>query len=121
MFEATAPFLFFDYFRIPYRLAPGTHREPFAPGHPMATSEWLRWPDGDGSSHRSLHWVNLDQTRAAHPRELMPGEYRLDSDPVFGHVATDAASSEWLRASGRIWVPRAPVTDRRGRRVESIW
>jgi hypothetical protein len=121
MFEVSVPFLLFEYFRIPYRLSAEPERGALTAGQPLSSLAWLRWQDGNGSASRSLHWVNLEQAGSAHRRKLIPGAYRIGSSPVFGHVATEARSSDYLRALGGVWSRGTPITDPHGHRAASVW
>jgi hypothetical protein len=101
MFEASAPFLFFDYFRVPYRVS--THAG-------TATPAWesLRWADGS----RELRWPSRAGGEAA------AGECRLGSIPLFCRVAAD---DEVRPLVGPGWSPAEAIEDADGNRAGSIW
>ena len=68
MFEASRPFLFFDYFRIPYAvLVHGPGPTEVAGGRPGLA--WLRVAHGAGEG-RTLHWPAFaDWPAARRPRK----------------------------------------------------
>ena len=115
LFESSHPFLFFDYFRIPYVVAPRA---------------WAPAPDGflgrvrtrplDDGPPRLLSWPRVQGETGEHVASLRWGRYRLGQIPLFGRVFTDAEASGWLPTEGRLRRAEA-ITDENGRRVASIW
>ncbi len=108
MFEATAPFAFFDYFRVPYTLA-GTGPRPSVPPGWAAL-----WPSGQGDGGRALLWPTIDGPPYA---TTGAGRYRLNRSTIFGHVVADGAAQG---PAGPGWLPVAPILDGRGRAVASV-
>jgi hypothetical protein len=106
MFEASAPFLFFDYFRIPYRVSVAAGELAAAP--PISAWERFHWP-GD---ERVIHWPRFE------PGAEAPPEHRLGSIPLFCRVVPDTRVRGLL---GEGWSPADPVEDAEGNRAASIW
>jgi hypothetical protein len=121
MFESTHPFLFFDYFRIPYRLA-SPHQVP--PDPPAAEIErfcgqlW-KAPVGDGRG-AILSWLRLDALEASPRSGAVAGRFRLKGSTIFGHVLPDPVARRWLDG-GRGWQPVEPISNAAGRPVASVW
>ncbi len=109
MFEATAPFAFFDYFRVPYTLA-GTGEGPQVPEGWAAL--WLA-----GQPDRALLWPAIDGPPFA---TAGAGRYRLNRSTIFGHVLGGPAVEELLGGLGSRWRSVAPILDGRGRAVASV-
>jgi peptidoglycan/xylan/chitin deacetylase (PgdA/CDA1 family) len=103
MFEASRPFAFFDYYRVPYQVRP-----PAGPPGPVGV---LR-AAGRG---RLLLW------RSRLPAGGPPGRYELAGCTLFGQVARDEAVPALLDGLGRGWRPAEPVTDPAGQVVASVW
>jgi YD repeat-containing protein len=118
LFEATHPFAFFDYFRIPYDVLPARQGNGHA-GAPafVRTATAVARP---GHAPRSLMWVGADARPAARSAAGELGCYRLENFTLFGHVTPDAAVLAMLPRQGRGWHPAEPVRAD-GRRVAAIW
>lgn len=112
MFESTDVFTFFDYFRVPYRLAPDRAAAASARRVPEHVG-WLR----TGPDSPRLLWFRHDR-RAR--RRCAPGRYRLAGMPVIGHVLTEAPLPA-LAAAGSGWRATEPVVDEYGGAVASVW
>jgi hypothetical protein len=111
MFEATAPFAFFDYFRIPYRVAPG-------PAFPAAGPAF----HPPGPAFQSLRLAGTHGPVLAWPvGSGDPGRYRLNRTPVFARVVDDAATAEMRSDRGTGWRATDSVVDDHGRSVASVW
>ena len=121
MFEATHPFLFFDYFRVPYRLARHRPGRPDPPGASLDRFFGRLWTaplaDGDGAT---LSWLRVDDSGEAHKSVAIAGRFALNGNPIFGHVVPDSTARQWLD-NARGWRPVDPVSDATGRRVASVW
>jgi hypothetical protein len=101
--EASKPFLFFDYFRVPY--------VPVADALPGAEAcEWARAPHTRRG--RVLAWRAGTGPAAAH---------RIGTITIHARVANDAEVEPCLEALGGDWRPIEPVVDERGRRVGNVW
>lgn len=123
MFEAPVPVLFFDYFRVPYRVAPfHPWRDELPQRHPLRRCGLARWAPS-AAPGRVLGWPLLGDG-APEPRSRAAarlGEYRLGPNPVFGRLLPDHLCRSWLADTGIRWAPRAPIRDRRGVQVASEW
>lgn len=116
-FVMSAPFLFFDYFRIPSRPAQGLTGPDPAGRHMPRSCGQLRWHGSDGPPSPTLQWVRRERM----PSDALSGRFRFDGIPVFGHVVGETTTRRWLEATGGTWSPRTPVFDAGGRWVTSIW
>jgi peptidoglycan/xylan/chitin deacetylase (PgdA/CDA1 family) len=106
MFESTAPFTLFDYFRVPYELGAA---EPIAPGIAALS---LR-----GRS-ASLFW----QTGAAFTKNaLRPSSYFVGPMPLLGRIASDSDVRLWLRRLGGRWRSAHEIRDADGTLVGAVW
>jgi hypothetical protein len=107
MFESTAPFALFDYFRVPYNVAesrredvPGTARLVAREG---AATLW--WP-----------------TRGDLPSALdHRGSFVLNSTPLFGRVVAEAQMRAWLHRNGRSWRKAHLLRTAEGKEVSAVW
>jgi glycosyltransferase involved in cell wall biosynthesis len=123
VFEASHPFLFFDYFRIPYRQC--AH----APDPPQALSErnplrscgrvWTR--SGSARGRRTLYWPIAPGDAAGRHAGGRVGRCHVDGIPIFGHVVPDSVSRTWLSETGTSWRPTSSIVDAAGSRVASVW
>jgi peptidoglycan/xylan/chitin deacetylase (PgdA/CDA1 family) len=106
MFESTAPFTLFDYFRVPYELDRGAARNPsgIASLTPKSGETRLWWP-----------------TASAFGAHARGGFYRVDSIPIFGRVLDNTEATRSLQRIGRGWRSSKTVRDARGTAVASIW
>lgn len=108
-FETTAPFGFFDYFRVPHRVA----AEPPTRAVPVPGGESL-WSDPDGPV---LTWVDVADRPA---REQLAGRFDLDGTPLAGRVLRDDVLARALPAHTG-WRRAEAVTDAEGTRCSSVW
>jgi hypothetical protein len=123
MFEASVPVLFFDYFRVPYRLAPIDPWPDKLPRlHPLRWCGLARWTPA-AASGRALRWPVLDEHAPDSPlgASTVRGEYQLGSIPIYGRVLPDDICRSWLAETGIRWAPSTPVRDRRGVQVAAHW
>lgn len=124
LFEATHPFLFFDYFRVPYRLSPAREELPgrdepgSAPGR-FCGRLW-KVPNEDGAAP-TLLWLRADESDDIPRGVAKDGRYVLNGSPIFGHVVPDSVTRRWLSGAGDDWRPVQRITDSSGRPVASIW
>jgi peptidoglycan/xylan/chitin deacetylase (PgdA/CDA1 family) len=107
MFESTAPFALFEYYRVPYDIVQGD-RDDFVGIEKLASRD----------GHRTLSWPTH---RAFASGLSRGGSYLLNSTPLFGRVAGDAQMRPWLQREGGTWEKAHPVLDEHGRRVSAIW
>jgi hypothetical protein len=118
LFEASHSFLFFDYFRVPYRIQDdGARALGPAVRAPFPHCAVARWT---GSQSRRLFWIPSDGG-AARPERIRAGRYYLDSTPIFGRVLTDAAIEHHLRSEAGEWRHTIPIRDASGARCASVW
>src|SRR5438128_4223071 len=122
VFEASHPFLLFDYFRVPYRTDEDAESSlaNLSAEHPLRQCGELRSsPASGGGRSGSLHWpLGPDLARG----ELgSAGIYYLDRVPLCGHFVPDRVAADWLAAAGGSWAPTISVHDAAGRRHASVW
>jgi hypothetical protein len=108
VFETSHPFLFFDYFRIPYRHIAA------APGGRLGRVR---------TASRSLYWpvFETDNRLTEPPNGLRAATYTLGNIPVHCRVAPDAMTAAWLSTLGGARRPIATIRDARGAFVASAW
>jgi hypothetical protein len=123
MFEATHQFLFFDYFRVPYRLAAASQQER-PPGPLDVPSDrfcgrlWKAPLENGGGA--TLSWLRRDPGGQLLKRGAVAGQFLFHGGAIFGHVLPDPVARQWL-AGGRGWQPVEPISDATGRPVASVW
>ena len=105
MFESTAPFFLFDYFRVPYELSAGAGRAEVAKVSSGLDTPFLAWPAADA--------LTAGGTQA--------GSFHLGSVPVFGRVAGSAQMGGWLRQSGTGWGATFELRDEHGDVRSAVW
>ena len=119
MFEASHPFAFFDYFRVPYDVSP-----------PAALPDRSRMLAPVGRLHalrqaedpvRSLFWLRPDGGPGPPDQACQLGRYRLGDFTLFGRIALNAAVPEMLRGLGRGWRPADAVTGAGDQPVAAVW
>lgn len=117
MFEASHPFLLFDYLRIPYRVTPEVERlGELPPRHPLRAVGAVRMT---GARAPSLLWTPGSGAAAGPVGNGSAGRYDVDGIPIFCRVVHD---TEGMLAGTRPeWTPLLPVTDAAGTVVASIW
>jgi hypothetical protein len=120
MFEATQPFLFFDYLRIPYRVhaTPDSQGGPRYPQHRLVSRASPAADGGTDRPGRALCWLALGAGDAGRTSGLREGAYRLGTIPIFGHVVPHELAGEWLTDS---WTNATPVVDGDGNEIASVW
>lgn len=117
MFESTAPFLFFDYFRVPYRITKPRSEAPS--GDSAAWAHLVRVSDEGGAPR--LFWPpRAGSASPAVAAAMRRGEFRLGTIPIFGHVLDDDHAAGLLPATGE-WRPAEAITDGAGARAASVW
>jgi hypothetical protein len=107
MFEVSAPFALFDYFRVPHRRAVdaaagvrGTERVAVA-----GAAQALMWPDEGSLSGKARR----------------PDLHFVRSIPIFGRVLGAAQMQALARRTPGLWKPVDIVRDRRGTAVSAVW
>ncbi|MGH8899578.1 MAG: hypothetical protein ACRDZ4_21760 [Egibacteraceae bacterium] len=123
MFESSSPFLFFDYFRVPYQVTPNGDEQWAASlpeRHPLRACGRIGWT-ASGTSGRALRWPCFEGPHSP-LRTLLPAAvHRLDSVPLFGRVLPDELCGPWLGQTGTVWSRSTPIRDTRGNHVASEW
>lgn len=118
MFEASHPFAFFDYYRVPYEVQPSQD----ANGHPGAPLVGRLEPVPQaGRPVRSLFWLRASAGGTARPAVGRLGRYKLHDFTFFGHVAPDNTVPGLLPSPDGGWRAADPVLDTGGQAVAAIW
>jgi acetyltransferase-like isoleucine patch superfamily enzyme len=111
VFEASHPFLFFDYLRVPYQVRPLPNRDTAGlPVHQLRAvgqSPCLLWPADDASP-------------AGHRAAGRFARYQLRDCTFFGDVVPGSAPG-MLGQFGQHWEPLEPIFDANSRHVASVW
>jgi hypothetical protein len=116
VFDASRPFLPFDYFRIPYRTS---DRADPPEDDPLRRCGWVRLRLENGEQ-RTLYWpAEADHVDG----DLLPAAgYRLGSIPFHAALVPDETARAWLGVTANNgWRPTETVEDGDGRRVASVW
>lgn len=130
MFEATHPFLLFDYLRVPYalELSDGSgdagDDAPVPRGNNLRLSGWEQVRYTASSSARSLFWpVQVDANTSAGFSSHSPawGQWHVGSVPIYCGVVPDNDVTQQLGALEGVWTRHTPVRDVRGHNISSIW
>jgi hypothetical protein len=100
-FASTAPFLLFDYFRVPYRVVAAARPDHLHVCRPVADEPRpaLYWPPADGE----------------------PGPLHLRELTFHGRVVPDEIAAKWLRSIGSGWAPAEPIRAASGEHMASVW
>jgi hypothetical protein len=119
MFEASHPFGFFDYFRVPYDLSPpGAASD----GSPASAPVGRLCPLGlVGDRPRCLFWLRPGADRNAYDRASRLGRYRLADFTLFGRMAVNDAVPGLLRGFGHGWRQAEAVTGTGDQPAAAIW
>ncbi len=122
MFEATEPFIFFDYLRIPYAVTggPGDRHTHWPSPTPHVSLQRL-WPTQRGSGSATMYWPTWGARWFRNGSSSRPAMYRLRTSPVFGRIVPDVVSSKWRRETGGLWTPIERIVDTTGANVASVW
>ncbi len=116
MFESSARFLFFDYFRIPYRTVPEEARR--TPG-PPAGWEQIEWGAPEGPGNRVL-WPQHQPAPTGDPDGCLR-RFSIGATPVFARLQSDARCADCLSRMAGSWRPATPLLDASRSPVASIW
>jgi peptidoglycan/xylan/chitin deacetylase (PgdA/CDA1 family) len=103
VFEVCCPFLFFDYFRIPYKVRPLSHGSGVAA--PPVPVHWLHAED----SGRTLFWLAPDQRQPGSSGPYRVGRYRMRDVTFFGGLATRESVPALLPDTGSKWDLAEPI------------
>jgi hypothetical protein len=119
MFEASHPFAFFDYFRVPYEISsPGAGPDQSQTPAPLGRLGMLRRPE---NPERSLFWLRPEMSRRAQDKTCRLGRYRLASFTLFGRMAVNSAVPGILRGIGHGWRPADAVIGAADEPVAAVW
>jgi peptidoglycan/xylan/chitin deacetylase (PgdA/CDA1 family) len=119
MFEASHPFAFFDYFRVPYITpSPDPLDGPSATHSPVGS---LRLAESAGGPARSLLWLRSEPSLGLQENVSGIGRYRLANFNLYGQMARSAAIPGMLSELGRGWHPADTITDAGGQPVAAVW
>ncbi len=122
MFTASASFLFFDYFRVPYETTAegNAWSTQLGAGHPLRSTGWLSGQGSDFST-RYLHWIPKGADSLGRNGRGPKARYLLGTIPIFGEVVGDVLLEELLDDTGAKWHRTAPIRNAAGQHVGSIW
>jgi hypothetical protein len=123
MFEASVPMLFFDNFRVPYRVVPiDPWSDELPQRHPLRWCGLACW-SSSAESGRVLRWPLFDESQPESPLRASTqlGEYHVGSIPIYGRLLPDDLCSSGLADTGIRWTRGAAIRDRRGARIASEW
>lgn len=120
MFAATEPFLFFDYFRIPYEVGGPSASRPAASAPVLHECARLCLESQDGESP-ALYWTSSSSPPGSFAQQVGPARFNLDGSSFFARVVPDADIVEMLVAARNGWHRTTAITDARGTRVASVW
>lgn len=119
MFEASHPFAFFDYFRVPYHVSPSDTSDGQAQTPtPVGRLTALR-PAGD--PFRSLFWLRSGANGGAAKKACRLGRYQLADFTLFAQVAVNAAVPGMLHGHGNGWRPAEAVTGVGDQPIAAVW
>lgn len=110
MFDASATFGFFDYFRVPYRVV--------APPPSVPRGFGGLWTTGKRADEGPILMWPLTEVPAS--GVSAPARHLLEGITIFGAVVPDAAATRLLASRGDGWSVIAPVLDGEGRQVASV-
>ena len=120
MFEASHPFLFFDYWRVPYRLAPTEDGNGVGGAPTVPDCGWLRPSHAFGVNRPKLYWPRLASPQQ-HRVLLPPAGFRVEGVFGYGSLIPDQVAGQLLARTGGPWRPGPVVQDCHGRVVASVW
>ena len=118
MFEASYPFAFFDYFRVPYEVSP-TEASPGPSGAPAPVGRLRALTAGENPA-RYLYWLRPDLLRAAQYKACPLGRYQFADFILFGRMVPDTAIPAMLGEIGRGWRP-TEAAEASGQPVAAAW
>jgi hypothetical protein len=118
MFASSAPFLFFDYHRIPYQATLGADAPARLAGCAVDSVGIIRASDGSDAGP-AIFWPRVS-SRHSGVHERLARPYLVGSTRIYGRVLSDEASASVREQLGE-WQTRSPVCDLHGDVVASIW
>ena len=128
VFATTHPFLFFDYFRVPYEVraagAAALHAlEVHACLGAVAPVPGEGAPAGAGGTPSRLLWLRADagDPPVAAVAGSRPGRWTLGAVTLVGRLLPGTRPPSFLSPLGRDWRPAEEIRDASGRPVASVW
>ena len=115
MFEASHPFAFFDYFRIPYEVSPAEQSQISGP------VSWLRASQRGEGPARAVFWLRHEASERLPNKTRRLGRYQLAGFTIFGQVALNTAVPGILDRLGCGWRPTDSLVDADGQPSSAIW
>lgn len=120
MFSTSIPFVFFDYFRVPYTVVADLPAERLPARHPLRGGGRLRVACGAPSA--TMFWPLVGRAMAAAPAAALPTTaYWLGSVPIHCRLIPDDVMVQWLAELGSGWRRQTVVRDRHGHGVAAVW
>ena len=119
MFEASHPFAFFDYFRVPYQVRPLRSGD----GHAGAARfvHVLRTAAGSAQAPRSLFWASSDTGPPSRARPASWAATGWEISPSSGTWCRMLPSRRCSRSPAGAGVPPNPFSAADGERVAAVW
>jgi len=119
MFEASHPFAFFDYFRVPYDVSPAVaSHEQSQTRTPVGRLRALTQPDG---RTRSLFWIRPEMSRGSQGEQPSLGRYQLANLTLFGRMTLNAAVPGMLEGLGHGWRPAEAILCADDQPAAAVW
>jgi hypothetical protein len=122
LFVASSEFLFFDYFRVPYRLSRTRQRlGGELARHPLCSLEAL-YPETTTAPSAAIYWPRFHSSGTTTSRGALPAaRYRVESTPFYASVLSESECLECLGAIGGEWKRAGRVRAKDGASVSSVW
>lgn len=118
MFEASHPFLFFDYFRIPYRRQVHVNHAPAqALAGLLTLCATLRCPAN--RTPKKLYWPPIASQGWPASYLSRASVFTLDNIPFYGQVVPDSLAARHL--AGRGWERTSTIHHMNGQDAGSLW
>lgn len=119
MFEASHPFAFFDYFRVPYEVSPAdaSHDKSQA----LAAVGRLRAQGQAEGPDRFLSWLRPEVSQSSQGKDFRLGRYQLADFTLFGRVALNAAVPGMLAGLGHGWRPDDAIIGAGDQPAAAVW
>jgi hypothetical protein len=119
VFDASHPFTFFDYFRVPYQVRP-LSSEPGTTSS-RAPVHQLRVAEEKDAARGSLFWTDARPQGRAAPDTYRSGRFTLHGSTLVGRVLLDEAVPASLPDLGSAWQPAERILDPSGGHISAIW
>jgi hypothetical protein len=119
MFIASHPFVFFDYFRVPYNISRSTADG--SDSQRLGSVGRLNPLGKAGEPACSLFWLRTDVRPDAHGMICPLGHYKLGELTLFGRIAPNVAVPGILYGIGHSWRPTDAITSADNQPVAAVW